>query len=173
MVIKKIHKKANIIFILAVVLAVAIAIVAIGLGLAFTELGSGMDTLRNDMSATLEGGEVDDVEGYGLIVEGAGYGLGAFAGIVLLFAAIFVGGYAFLLFLFALIARLVYAKEGKRLLAYRILMGFEYVLQAGIFLFFCILLSEGFNPGLLVIMLLVLAELVYGVLNTFTKRICE
>lgn len=166
-------KRANINFLLVIILTVAMMVVPIVLGVALVDLSSELEGVKSSMDATLEGSEIDDVEGYGVIAESIGYGFGAFAGAILLVVIFLVGGYAFVLFLIALIARLIFGKEGKRLLAYRILMGFEYALQAGIILFFADVLSGEFNVVPLVIMLLVLAEIVYGVINTYTKRICE
>lgn len=170
---KHVKKRANINFILVIILTAVMMLVPIILGAAYVELNNEMDSLKSEMSATLEDGEVGDVEGYGVIAQGIGYGLGSFAGALVLVMIVLVGGYAFVLFLIALIARLVFAKEGKRLLAYRILMGVEYALQAGIIIFFVDILSGEFNVGPLVIMLVVLAEIVYGCVNTFSKRICE
>ena len=128
---KHVKKRANINFILVIILTAVMMLVPIILGAAYVELNNEMDSLKSEMSATLEDGEVGDVEGYGVIAQGIGYGLGSFAGALVLVMIVLVGGYAFVLFLIALIARLVFAKEGKRLLAYRILMGVEYALQAG------------------------------------------
>ncbi|MBQ7919684.1 MAG: hypothetical protein IJ324_07080 [Lachnospiraceae bacterium] len=167
-------KKVNINFILVIVLVAAMMLVPIVLGVAYAELNSEMVSLKSSMDATLESNdEIEDVEGYGLIAESIGYGFGAFAGILVLAMIIIVAGYALLLFVFALIARLVFAREGKRLLAYRILMGIDYVLQVGLVLFLGEMLLGEFNVGPLVLMLLVLAGLVYSARNTYTKRICE
>jgi len=84
-----------------------------------------------------------------------------------------VGGYAGLLLVFAVLARLVFAKEGGRLLAYRILMSVEYVLQAGILVFLIGLLLDGFDIVFLILTLMIAAGLIYSGINTYTKRICE
>ncbi len=170
---KFMKKRANINFILIIILTVAMLLVPAILGIALIDLDSDMESLKSEISVALEDDEMDDVEGYGVIAEGVGYGLGAFAGALVFAVALLVGGYAILLFVVALIARLVFAKEGKRLVVYRILMGLEYILQLGILIFFVDMLSGGFQLGALLLMLLVLAELVYGCVNTFTKRILK
>ncbi len=166
-------KTANKNFIMAILLVAAMTLVCILLGVVLIDLDGDLDSAKNSISTTVGDGAVEDVEGYGVIAESIAYGFGAFAGAILLVIIFLVGGYAFVLFLIALIARLIYAKEGKKLLAYRILMGVEYLLQTGLFLFFIDSLMREFNVIILIMMLLVLAEIVYGVINTYTGRICE
>lgn len=165
-------KKANQNFIMAMILVAAMVLVCIFFGAALVDLDSDLDSMKSDISTTLEDGEVEDVEGYGVIAESIGYGFGAFASAIIFAVILLVGGYAFLLFIVALIARLIYAGKGKRLIAYRILMGVEYLLQVGLILFFGDILVGSFNVVTLVIMLLILIEIVYGAVNTYTKRIC-
>ncbi|MBQ8821347.1 MAG: hypothetical protein IJZ82_01775 [Lachnospiraceae bacterium] len=125
-------KKVNNNFTLVILLVAAMLLIPLIFGLALIDLDSDMDSLKNEISTTLEDGEVDDVEGYGVIAESVGYGFGAFASVIIFVIILMVGGYALLLFVIALIARLIFKAEGKRLTAYRILMGVEYVLQLGI-----------------------------------------
>lgn len=165
-------KKVNINFLLALVLVAGLLMIPVVLGVAVNDMSGELDALESDISATLEEGEVDDVEGYGVLAEGTAYGLGTFANTMLIIVIIMVGGYAGLLFVFAAMARLIYAKEGKRLLAYRILMSVEYVLQAGIIVFLVNLLLGGFDIVFLLMILMIAAGLIYSARNTYTKRIC-
>lgn len=166
-------KKVNINLILALVLVAGLLMIPIALGMIVNDMSGELNELGEEMSTAFEDGEIDTVEGHGLILEGAGYGLGAFAGTMLIIIIFMVGGYAGLLFVFAVMARLIFAKEGGRLLAYRILMGVEYVLQAGIVVFLVSMLLEGFDIVFLLMTLMVLAGLIYSARNTYTKRICE
>ena len=160
-------------FVLSMIIVAAMVLVCIFFGFVMSDVGEGMDYLRNDISQTVENGEVGDVEGYAMIIQGIGYGFGAFANVLLFGVVLLVGFYGFLLFIVALIARLVYKSEGKRLVVYRVLMGIEYVLQAGLFWVLGEMMISNFNLIMLVVILLLLAEIIYGVINTYTKRICE
>ena len=166
-------RKVNINFILALVLVAGLLMIPIVLGVAVNDLSSDIDAPGDGISTALEDGEADEVEGYGMLLEGAGYGLGTFANAMLMVVIIMVGGYAGLLFVFAAMARLIFAKEGGRLRAYRILMGVEYVLQAGIIVFLGNLLLSGFDIVFLLMILMIGAGLIYSAVNTYTKRICE
>ncbi len=166
-------KKVNINLILALVLVAGLLMIPIALGVIVNDMSGELDALGEEMSTAFEDGEIDTVEGHGLIWQGAGYGFGAFAGTMLMIVIFMVGGYAGLLFVFAVMARIIFAKEGGRLLAYRILMGVEYVLQAGIVVFLISMLLEGFDFVFLLMTLMILAGLIYSARNTYTKRICE
>ena len=82
-----------------------------------------------------------------------------------------IGGYAFLLFLIALIARLVYAGKGGRLVAYRILMTVEYLLQFLLIVCMVFSLIEVFMIKIFILTLLILAGLVFSAMNTYSKKI--
>ena len=166
-------KKVNINLILALVLVAGLLMIPITMGIVVNEVSGGLDLLGEDMSKAYADGQIDTVEGHGRIVEGAVYGFGVFSVTALIVVIFMVGGYAGLLFIFAVLARLVFAKTGGRLLAYRILMGIEYVLQAGIVVFLISILSEGFDIMFLILALMITAGLIYSGINTYTKRICE
>jgi len=166
-------KKVNINLILALVLVAGLLMIPIAMGVIVNDLNDDLGILGEDMSEAYEDGEIDTVEGHGLILEGAAYGLGVFSSTMLMIVIIMVGGYAGLLLVFAVLARLVFAKEGGRLLAYRILMSVEYVLQAGILVFLIGLLLDGFDIVFLILTLMIAAGLIYSGINTYTKRICE
>lgn len=66
-------------------------------------------------------------------------------------------------------ARAVFSKQGKGLLAYRILMGIAYILQGGIVLFCINVMSVSW----IILAALVAAGIVYGGINTYTERIFD
>lgn len=94
---------------------------------------------------------------------------GDLIGIVIYVLEILIGGYALLLLILAIVARAVFSKQGKGLLAYRILMGIEYILQGGIVLFCINVMSVSWN----ILAALVAAGIVYGGINTYTERILD
>ncbi len=166
-------KTVNKNFILCMLVVAALVLLCVLFGVATADIGGEMDSVKSDISGILEGEEVNDVEGYGVIAESIGYGFSAFASAILFAMILLVGAYAFVLFIVALIARLVFKSQGKRLVIYRILMGVEYVLQAGLILLLGDMLVNSGNGIVLVIIVPLLAEIVYGVRNTYTDRICE
>ena len=116
-------------------------------------------------------GEVGDVEGYAMIIGGLGWaftGLGAF---LLAVAALISAFFGVVLALFAGIARAVYAPQGGRLLAHRLLMALVCFIMAGVGL---TLLSSGLDSrGLTVILagLAFLADAAACAFFTFTHRV--
>lgn len=82
------------------------------------------------------------------------------------------GIYTLLMFVIALIARLVFSTSKGRLLAYRIFMSLEYVLQ-GVVIF---ILGALFINGVLkftgiVSFVLLVGQLIFSAINTYSKRI--
>lgn len=74
--------------------------------------------------------EIGDVEGYEILIDSIGYGMGALGLIIVLLTMIIVPGILGLfIFLFALIAKLIYQKNTTKVLTYRVLMGFSYAGQ--------------------------------------------
>lgn len=94
---------------------------------------------------------------------------GALIGIVFDVLEILIGGYVLTLLILAIVARAVFSKQGKGLLAYRILMGIEYILQGGIVLFCINVMSVSW----IILAALVAAGIVYGGINTYTERILD
>lgn len=157
-------------------LPLGLVVFTIILAVVINSFGSEIKEIKEDIESVYEDGEVDTIEGHGAIFSGGIMVLGVFAEIALIVVAFFVGGYAVLLIILAVIARVIFAPKGGRLLAYRILMGIEYVLQAFLvwlcvafaldetllFMFFYLRIGIG-----------VAAALIYSVINTYSKRICE
>lgn len=165
-------KKITINLIISLFLTFCVLSFAILLGVGAGHANDKLDTLKNDISTTLEtDDEIDDVEGYGIILQGISYGLGAFASALAFVFAILIGIYGFFMFLFAVIARCIFDKSGGRLLAYRILMGVEYALQAGIVVLFLNMVSSSFSLPILLISLLLIACIAYSGVNTYSERI--
>lgn len=169
-------KKVTINLILSLAIAAALLVFVLVFGTFLGVLGSGLGDLSQDINVIFDDGEVDTVEGHGAIVQGAFLVVGALAGAVILVMIVLVGGYSLLLILFAVVARVVFATQGGRLLAYRILMGIEYVLQAGI-VWLCVdvmLEDSGALPVILFVFgAAVTGSIVYSAVNTYSKRICE
>ena len=104
-------------------------------------------------------------------------GIGVVSSVVEVFLRIlgFVTGiYTLLMFVIALIARLIFSTSKKRLLAYRILMGLEYVLQGVVLVILLALFVNGVlkMTGIISVILL-LGQLIYSAINTYSKRILE
>lgn len=142
-----------------------------------TEVGDAeLAKLKTSIDETMDGDVIEDVEGYGLIFSGIGYGLGSLANA---FAKIFlvIVPMLFVVYLgiFTVIGRIVYAPTKKRLLAYRILMGFDY---AGL-TFFAYSISELIsfdfedkgNIFLLLVELFIFFILFINIRNTYSGRI--
>lgn len=139
-------------------------------------LGSGVKEIKEDIDTIYEDGEVDTVEGHGAIMEGGLMVVGAFAGVFLIGLICFMAIFAFVLILIAVIARLVFAKQGTRLVLYRILMGIEYLFQA-IVAWVCMDVAldnlRDINFICLLVGIAVTVGTIYSARNTYSERICE
>ena len=123
-------KQINKNFILSLTLVgMLLLVIVLGIVLQY-EMNTGIDGLRGDIESVRSRDEIGDVEGYGMIANGIGYGLGMI-GMVLVwvFLIIIPGILAAFIFIFALLAKLIYQNNPQRILAYRILMGFSYAGQ--------------------------------------------
>ena len=131
----------------------------------FNEQGETLEGMQSD--ARMDG-QTDDMEGYGIILYSIGY---LFSGLELVafgFAIFIMLGFGIIIFVPALIARLIYKPPNKRLLAYRILMLLD-----------CIILIMGpyqlfaANPSVetLIAVVIPLIVAVICMVNTFSKRI--
>ena len=148
--------RANINFILAMVLVAGLVVFMINLGSLSSKLGSGLQGIEESMSIKQEADGVENAEDYGLILEGIGYGLGTVANVALLVVNSLIGIYAFLLFFFALLARLVYAGNGG------LLIGLLIYSLMGVFVL-----------KVFVLTLLISAGLIFSAMNTYSKKICK
>lgn len=126
-----------------------------------------LETTGNSMKATMQQGEIDDVEGYGLIVQGLGYGFSFLGYLVFLVLAVISGGYGLIMLLFAVIARIFYSKE--RLLAYRILMGIVLAMQFLLELFILTVLISEIALFWVITEIVLVGITVFCAINTYTS----
>lgn len=136
----------------------------------FNELGS-------SINETLSHGEIEDVEGYGLIVESFAYGLGivgeVFFWVFMIMSSVII---SLIIIMLSIISRAVYSAENhKRLLAYRIIVGVCYFFMLASFLLFSVLFF--FNPITFVLAavfeILVIAVFIIGIRNTYSEKILK
>ena len=163
-------KKVNINFILSLFIVIALFALAIYC----LYLGNKMDTdiletAGNSMKETMQSGEIDDVEGYGLIIQGLGYGFGFLGYMVLLVMAVIAGGYGFIMLLFTVVARIVFSKE--RLFTYRILMGIVFAMQILLELFIFTTLVSQFAIVWFIAEVVFVGITVYCAINTYSSRV--
>lgn len=156
---------------------ISILIISITLLISAAAMYSSILSSQNDLTHTKtaierirDQDEIGDVEGYGLLLSYTAYGLGSAAValgklvcIVILIMAVF-------LFIPNLLARLIYSASGGRLLAYRIIMGFEYIsvlliALLGISLFGSIWWLKILCGGYCLVITVI------GCINTYTSRI--
>ncbi len=177
-------KKVTINFILSMVFVVALTILTVLSASAYSDMHAALKKTSSDISADHDYyDEIEDVNGYALLVKNLGLFFGTFGIVILLAVAIALGLYAFLLFLFALIARLVYRPEGGRLIAYRILMTIEYLFQGGIAYVLggttIDIISEGHLTQnditscivMIILTLTTIGLILYSAVNTYSSRI--
>lgn len=166
-------KKVNINFLLAMIITIVIAVVAGTCVVGAIIVGDAVKENVQEMEKErLTDDEIDDVEGYGYIINYFGAGASGLFTIGLWIIAVIAILYALLLFVFSLVARLVFADSKGRLLAYRILMGIEYGLQS--ILAFGALTRMSFSRvGVIfggIASVLILA-IVYSATNTYSEKI--
>ena len=177
-------KKVTINFILSLVFVVALTILTVISASAYSDIRTELKKTSSDISADHDYyDEIEDISGYALLAKNFGVLLGAFGVAILLAVAIALGLYAFLLFLFALIAKLVYRPEGGRLMAYRILMTIEYLFQGGIAYFLggttIDIISEGhltqnditYCIVMIILTLTTIGLILYSAVNTYSSKI--
>lgn len=160
-------------FILALILTSVLLLLAISINFMCHSASSDLSTLKNGMTGLAQK-PIEDVAGYALILEGVGYGLGS---IGLFLVRLFFVWFPLLLgcyiFGFALIARLVYRISDRRILLYRILMGFSFSGQITMLLYdFLLITLGGWLSAIGVISSIGIMEIIFlGMRGTYTKRI--
>lgn len=171
---KKHWKQVDKNFVFAVILTGALFFLAIAVSLLCYCASSELNALKNSMNEKLGQKPIEDVAGYALILEGFGYGIGSIG--LFLVKMLFVW-FPFLLgcyiFIFALIARLVYALSSQRILLYRILMGFSFSGQIIMLLSNSILVTTGgwLSAAGLISSMVVFWIIFLGMRGTYTKRL--
>lgn len=161
-------------FILTLTL-VAILLLLIISGVALVEvINSEINGVQSEIESLQEQDEIGDVEGYGIIANGIGYVFGVIGMIgVVMYLIVIPAILALYIFIFALIARLIYKETPGRILAYRILMGFSFSGQI-IMLLCCLLCMQ--SIGWVTLISLVIGVYIFWVLfmgmrGTYTDRI--
>lgn len=161
-------------FILTLTL-VAILLLMIILGKVLAEaISSEISGGQSKIESIQDQEEISDVEGYGIIVEGIADVFGVIGMIaVVMYLIVIPAILALYIFIFALIARLIYKETPGRILAYRILMGFSFSGQI-IMLLCCLLCMQ--SIGWVTLISLVIGVYIFWVLfmgmrGTYTDRI--
>lgn len=171
---KKHWKQADKNFILALILTSVLLLLAVSVSLMCYSASSELDTLKNNMNGKLAQKPIEDITGYALIFEGLGYGMGSIGLFLIklffLWLPLLLGCY---IFIFALIAKMVYVMSDRRILLYRVLMGFSFSGQILMLLCDVILITVG---GWLSVIGLISSVGIFwiiflGMRGTYTKRI--
>ncbi len=158
-------------FVSVTILAVLIMLAGILGTLSLSSASTVKADIKTEIDETFENaGEdgIDDVEGYSLIFYGLGYGIATIGEVFGAAIILLCGLGAFIIFFPALLARLLYKNSDGRILAYRIIMGIDYVIITAIALMMLggsALLTDWLIP------LGILAIVVCGIINTYSNRI--
>lgn len=163
-------KRVNFNFISILLISAALLIVAVALCFMTLSSTSELTGTRETIKEIQQQDEIGDVEGYALLASGGAYAMGALATGFMIVMCVLIAIAAVVLFLPNLIARLVYAPSGGRLIAYRIIMGFEYALVV----FFGLLCYSFFKPKLWIAIAscgYCVIITIIGCVNTYTARI--
>lgn len=153
-------------FIISIILSLALLLVPLWMGTILRGIEEDRQKIQEKLEL-LEETEPGSTEELGMGAEVSGFGIAFFYLIVFIIA-----GYAFLLFLTALLAWLLYRKNPKRKLAYRVLMSVNYLLHVGVILVLADMLLEQFNIVVLLLTILVTSALLCSAFYTYSKRIC-
>jgi len=126
-----------------------------------------IDKHRND------DGEIDDVEGSGLVITQMFYGLG-FIGILAVKIVLWLfDAYAILLLVCNIVARLIYGNTKGRIIAYRIVIGLICLLLGLVDVLFLWLTIEAVSVFCIVVVLVLATVMGLLIWNTYTKRVYE
>lgn len=160
-------KTVNVTLILSLIAAGVLLVLA---AVAFAGMLA-MSALQGSVDLSRPAGEIGDVEGYALILGGLGWAIAGFGALLLGVFAVLLALCGFLLALFAVIARAVYAPQGGRLTAHRVLMAIVCLgMAAGGFT----VLSSGIDAGSfsqILFGLAYLADAAVCAFLTFTPRV--
>ena len=121
-------------------------------------------------------GDVGDVEGYAMLAGMIGTGLGGLAGLAVQLAGMLAIVYAGTLLILSVVARLVYGQTPGRVLAYRIVMGLDFLVLMRPFpdilkSFVRSLANGSFLPLCLVYIVVSLVMLVTGCRRTYSGQV--
>ncbi|MBQ4522215.1 MAG: hypothetical protein IJA10_04610 [Lachnospiraceae bacterium] len=165
-------KRVNVNFILAMAVVVVLFMTSLSVWNTVRKADKELEQIENSIEEKHQEGEIGDVEGHGMILESFAYLIGGMGVILIKTILMIMVGYALLLFVVALTARLVYKDFGGRLLAYRMIMGIEYALQAILEVVLIISITRLPTISNVLVAVLLGAEIIYSARNTYTPRIC-
>jgi len=166
-------KRMNLNLLLATLLAVGLMIIPIVIGVISWNIEQEMQDVREEMQMILTEDYGDHVGSDEYTMESTDYSSGSYIMMFVYVLFFIIGGYALLVFLFALIAWMILRQNSKRLMMYRLLMGVEYLLQAGVLYVMIDMLIDKFDIITLFLTILVLAGLLYSAINTYSKRMSQ
>lgn len=143
-----------------------------------TSIAEQKANLHKSISDTLTQDTIEDVDGYSVIVNGLAYTLFSLSGIAIAFVFIIYIGIPFtsalVLFLFAAVARIVYAKSRVNFLPYRILVILQYLLTIAFSVIFLVIIASINTDILLLIPVILLITAFFnaflGILHTFFHK---
>lgn len=168
------NKQANINLILSMTLVSILVLVSLSGFVMGKSLGAGMDGAQKEIERLSGNGEIGDVEGYGIIAYGVGYGLSSLGMAVVLFFVVLVPAFlAAFIFIFSLLARLVYKNTKGRVIAYRILMGFSFAGQLAM-LILSLIGFTSYKMGMVVYVMIcafIIWAIVIGIRGTYSYRL--
>lgn len=158
-------KAVKVNFAIVSVVSLILAFMAVWLFMfALPAVGDSIDENGEEIEAHQSYDDISDVEGYGIIVHGIGYMFSGIGLIAVEFFIFMVGGYGIILFVPALIARLIYKPPYKHLRAYRILMIIDCIIM--------IIPAMFFIPiGEYIIPVIFLIPAIICMVNTLSDRI--
>lgn len=160
-------KTANITFIISLTIFICILILGIlcaSFSRSIEKQISNSSSTQNEITSEHE---IDDVEGYGMIISVIGKSLTGFSILIINLLSFMLFFYSFLLFIFPLIARLIVGNTPGRLIAYRILMGISSILHAIIELVLIHALIEEFVLFIFVPAFLLFFAILIELVNTY------
>ena len=128
------------------------------------------------MAPQVPQGKIGDVEGYVLLIGLLGSGISGVVAILMQVIALLITGYGGIMVALNLLARGIYRPIPERILAYRIIMGFDFfILLLPLPSLFGLLISSAengqFSWGLFLCMGILVILTVFGCRNTYTWRI--
>ncbi|MBE5944399.1 MAG: hypothetical protein E7258_05720 [Lachnospiraceae bacterium] len=133
--------------------------------------GDSKESVFDMLEDAKEDGEVDDVEGWGIIFVGFSSFVGVFFLITVLAFSVFLTIYAGIMIILALIARAIYKSEGPRLTLYRVIMSIVHLMLAILAVLIFVSLFSNFYIPLGLIGVVYTVFLVLSIRNTYSSRI--
>ncbi len=131
------------------------------------------DEFSTEVDEAKSNGEIDDVEGYGIIAKSSLLGLGVIGVIIYWGATFIMGAFAIILIIISSIAMAFYKPEGAGLNIYRVIMALVYILLAMLDAVLLSMMFNGFSVLVLVCILILTPIILYCLVNTYSKRITQ